>query len=355
MGKTCYTPADVLRVYFLLTALVAMRRLLQIPLLILVMLLFGALGLRLLTGQHFLHCFYQAFILLATVGSQEPQPLNDATMVFIIIYLSLGLGIFAYSAFQFGQILVNSNLRLVWERRKMEKEISKLSGHFIICGFGRMGQELCDYLHKRHQKFVVIDEDDELLTPEMREEGWLFLHGDATQDESLQRAGIACARALTTVLPTDADNLYVVLSARLLNANLQIVARASNDRAVRKMQQAGATRVINPLSSGAIRMARFMLSPSIENFVEVAESEGVDWEIADLQVPAHSPLVNQKLKDTSLRESGIMLLGVRRETGEKYFPPPGELTILAHDNLFAFGNSENLAKLTKQLDDNYSP
>ncbi len=326
-----------------------MLKLLQIPLLILTMLLFGAIGLQVLTRQSFLHCFYQAFILLATVGSQEPHPLTDATMIFIMIYLALGLGIFAYSAFQFGQILVNSDLRSVWERRGMEQRIDKLSGHFIVCGFGRMGHELCSYLDQRKQKFVVIDEREDVLTPELRQAGWLFLTGDATQDEVLQRAGIANARALTTVLPTDADNLYVVLSARLLNANLQIVARASDDRAVRKMQQAGATRVINPLSSGAIRMARFMLSPSIENFVEVTESEGVDWEIADLQVPQDSPLVNQRLKDTSLRESGIMLLGVRRDNGEKHFPPPGDLVILAHDYIFAFGNSEDLARLTNLL------
>jgi voltage-gated potassium channel len=111
------------------------------------------------------------------------------------------------------------------------------------------------------------------------------------------------------------------------------------------MMQAGATRVINPLSSGATRMARFMLSPSIENFVEVAESEGVDWEIADVQVPEDSPLVNRKLRDTSLRESGIMLLGVCRSTGEKHFPPPGDITINSGDSLFAFGSSDDLARL----------
>ncbi|MFY9251995.1 MAG: potassium channel protein [Fuerstiella sp.] len=332
-----------------------MRKLLQIPLLILAMLLFGAISLQILTGQRFLICFYQAFILLATVGSQEPPQMTDATMGFIIVYLALGLGVFAYSAFQFGQILVNSDIRSVWEQRAMEKEINKLSGHFIICGFGRMGHELCDYLYQRNQRFVVIDEEEDLLTPEMRQDGWLFLCGDATQDEVLERAGIANARALTKVLPTDADNLYVVLSARLLNNRLQIVARASNDTAVRKMQQAGATRVINPLSSGAIRMARFMLSPSIENFVEVAESEGVDWEIADVQVPEGSHLVNKRLKDTSLREDGIMLLGVRRENGDKIFPPPGDLVIMPHDSLFAFGNSVNLAQLTKLLESSKTP
>ncbi len=327
-----------------------MRSLFQIPFLVLSILLCGAVGLHLLTGQGLIHSFYQAFILLATVGSQEPEPLTEATMVFIIAYLACGLGIFAYSAFQFGQLLVNADLRALLERRRMERRINKLAGHFIVCGYGGMGRELCNYLHQRHQPFVIIDENPEVFTPEIRRDNWLFLQGDATQDAILKEAGIARARALTTVLPTNADNLYVVLSCRLLSDNLQIVARASDDRAAQKMQQAGATRVINPLSSGAIRMARFMLSPSIENFVEVSESEGVDWEIADVHVPENSPLVDQLLKDTTLREEGIMLLGVCRKSGEKFFPPPGDLQIHAGDNLFAFGSSDDLRRLTDLME-----
>lgn len=330
------------------------RHLLQIPLLILTLILFGATGLYLLTEMRFLDCFYIAFVMLATVGSQQPHPLNDPTRVFIILYLSLGLGIFAYSAFQFGQTFINADLRVIWERRRMEREIRKLTGHFIVCGLGRMGHELCCYLENRGQPFVVIDADDTVVSDDIRQAGWLFLQGDATQDEVLERAGILRARALTTVLPTDADNLYVVLSARLLNHSLQIVARAGDDRAAQKMQQAGATRVINPLSSGAIRMARFMLSPSIENFVEVAESEGVDWEIADLQVPENSSFVSRKLRDTGLSQDGIMLLGVCREDGQRFFPPPGDLTLEAHDNLFAFGNSDDLSRLTALLDEEHN-
>lgn len=323
-----------------------MRRLLQIPMLLMVILIIGAAGLHLLTGQPLLTCFFQAFILLTTVGSEEPQPMTPATMIFVMVYLGCGLGLFAYSAFQFGNLLLNSDLRAIVERRRMEKQIQKLTDHFIVCGFGRMGQELCDYLEKRHQPFVIIDENAEVFTPDLRQAGWLFLQGDATQDDILEVAGIRNARGLTTVLPTDADNLYVVLSARLLSSDLQIVARASNDRAAQKMQQAGATRVINPLSSGAIRMARFLLSPSIENFVEVTEGEGVDWEIADVQIPDDSPLINVALKETRLRESGIMILGVCRSSGEKLFPPPGSIKFEAGDNLFAFGNAEDLGRLS---------
>lgn len=324
-----------------------MRRLLQIPMLLTVVLVIGAVGLRLLTTQPLLTCFFHAFILLTTVGSEQPDPMTDSVMIFIMVYLACGLGLFAYSAFQFGNLLLNSDFRAIVDRRRMENTISKISDHFIICGFGRMGEELCDYLELRGQSFVVIDEREDAFSVELRQRGWLFLHGDATQDDILEVAGIKNARGLTTVLPTDADNLYVVLSARLLSDDLQIVARASNDRAAQKMQQAGATRVINPLSSGAIKMARIMLSPSIENFIEVTEGEGIDWEIAEVQIPGDSPLIAKALKDTGLRESGIMVLGVCRHSGQKLFPPPGHLQFEAGDNLFAFGNAEDLSRLSK--------
>ena len=327
-----------------------MRNLIQIPLLLFALLLLGAIGIRLLTGQPLLDCFYQAVVLLTTVGSQEPHPLTAGTKMFVVAYLLGGLGVFTYSAFQFGQTVVSGELRAVLERRRMESATHRLSNHFIICGFGRMGATLCGYLDRRSQTFVIIDENPEVLRSEFRDHEWQFLEGDATQDEVLRRAGVERARGLTTVLPTDADNLYVVLSARLLAPNLQIVARASDERAVEKMQQAGATRVINPLSSGAIRMARLMLSPSIENFVDVAESHGIEWEIADVQVPDDSPLVHQRLSETPLRESGIILLGVCRSNGETHFPPPAELTIEAGDNLFAFGRSEKMTALPTLLD-----
>ena len=327
-----------------------MRRLLQIPMLIAALLLIGAIGLHLLTRQPMLDCFYQCVILLTTVGSQEPDPLTSGTKIFIMIYLTCGIGVVTYGAVQFGQLLLNADLQAMLERRKMEKDIGKLSNHFIVCGFGRMGATMCEYLETRKQRFVVIDDNPAVFDEDFRARHWKYILGDASQDDVLNKAGISHARGLTTVLPTDADNLYVVLSARLLCRDLQIIARASDDRAAAKMTQAGATRVMNPLSSGAIRMARFMLSPSIENFVEVAESEGVDWEIADVQVPAQSVLVGRKLSESGLRDTGIMLLGVRKASGQKIFPPPGNLVIEPGDNLFAFASSDGVANLTAMLE-----
>jgi voltage-gated potassium channel len=327
-----------------------MRQLLQIPLLLLGMLLVGAIALNVITGQPMLHCFYQAVNLLTTVGSSEPRPVTNATRLFVITYLLGGLGVFTYSALKFGETLVNANVRLLLERRRMASIINKLEDHFIVCGYGRMGATLCDYLASRGQAFVVIDENEEIFGGEFAAHQWKYICGDASHDETLLAAGVTRARGLTCVLPTDADNLYVVLSARLLAPELQIVARASDDRASQKMMQAGATRVINPLSEGATRMARCMLSPSVENFVEVAESEGVDWQIADFNLQENSQLVGQKISDSGLREMGIMLLGVVTTTDQKYFPPPSDLKLSPGDNLFAFGSSDDVSRLIQLVD-----
>jgi voltage-gated potassium channel len=173
-----------------------------------------------------------------------------------------------------------------------------------------------------------------------RDLGWLYLIGDATDDGILIRAGIRRAKSLATVLPTDADNVYVVLTSRLLNDKLQIIARAGDEKAVDKLQRAGATRVVSPFTSGAVKIARFMLNPSIEDFLEVTDDRGSQLELADIMISAQSPYVGKKLMETDLRERGIMVIGIRRANGERLMPPPGSAVIEAGDSLFAFGSSQ---------------
>lgn len=318
-----------------------MRKLLLIIGLLFMFLLLGAVCFRLTEGWDWLQCFYEAVIIMTTVGlsATAQSELKPETKLFIICYLLVGVGIFTYSVSQLGQTLVNMQLRGFWERRAMNHAIRKLKDHFIVCGFGRMGQIICKYLHSRHKAFVIIDINGERMAEICREHGWLYLVGDATNDEALLTAGILEARALTTVLPTDADNVYVVLSARLLNEKLQIVARASDEKAVDKLERAGATRVVSPFSSGAMKMARFMLNPSVEDFFEVTDDHGSQLELADVQISNSSPCVGKRLMDTDLRERGVMVVGIRRANGERLMPPPGTAVIEPGDCLFAFGSS----------------
>ncbi|QDU35903.1 Voltage-gated potassium channel Kch [Maioricimonas rarisocia] len=316
-----------------------MRRFFSIAGLLLALTTAGAAGIRLLTGRSWLESSYLAVITLTTLGSEDVARGDPWAMFFVMMYLVCGLSIFTYSAFQIGQLIVNAEIRGMLERRRMDRQIKTLEDHFIICGMGRMGMAICEYLAERQRPFVIIDRDLPRLEEIAQEHDWLYLHGDATDDEVLVQAGIERARALATVLATDADNVYVVLSARMLSADAQIIARSSDDAAVQKLERAGASRVISPFSSGAVKMARFMLNPSIEDFLEITDARGSELELADVQIREGSPYIGMKLAETDLSRKGVMVIGIRRASGERLLPPSGNAMIHVGDSLFAFGSS----------------
>lgn len=300
----------------------------------------GTVGLKIITKADWLDCLYLSVITLTTVGFSETVDLGSAGRVFIIIYLVFGLGVFTYSASLLGQWIVNVRLQGLLERRHMENQIQKLSKHFIVCGLGRMGAIIASQLHERKQLFVAVDRGEDRLVEICNEHNWLYVIGDATDDETLARAGIRRAKSLAAVLPTDADNVYVVLSARMLTDELQIIARVNNEKAVVKLERAGATRVVRTFHTAANKMARFMLDPNIEDFLEIADSRGHELELADVLIAPDHQLVGKRLMDTTLTEQGVMVIGIRRQSGERLMPPPSTAVIMAGDSLFAFGSAQ---------------
>ena len=310
---------------------------------------FGTIGFRITSDTSWVESLYLAVVTLTTVGSRDAGD-DTGAMLFVVVYLMMGLGIFTFSAFQTGSWIVSADIHKVLERRRMQNQISSIENHSIICGQGRMGLAICEYLAERAKPFVVVDVDEERISPVCREKGWPFHVGDATDDDVLRKAGIERAASLTTALASDADNLYVVLSARMLNPELKIIARAFDEKAVEKLERAGATRVVSPFWTGAVKMARFMLNPSIEDFIEIADSRGNELELADIQIPADSAYVGRKLMDTDLRTRGVMVIGIRRADGERLMPPPGEALIHAGDSLFVFGNSDAVNAIVDDAD-----
>jgi len=330
-----------------------MNRIATISSLLVLLTSIGVAGFKLVEPEaSWLDCAYMTVITLSTVGYREVIDVsnNDAAKLFTMTYLVTCLGVFMYSAVQLGQwiVLVNLNSRSILEKRRMHHQIDEIHDHFIVCGQGRMGAAICGYLSDRNKPFVVVDTNEDVVSETCRERGWLYVIGDATDDEVLERAGIRRARSLASVLPTDADNVYVVLSARLLNGDLQIVARATEQKAIEKMERAGATRIVSPFSSGAEKIARFMLNPSIEDFLEVADSQGNDLELANVQISQQSPYVGKQLMDTDLREKGVMVIGIHRVDGERLMPPPGTAVIKQGDSLFAFGTA---SAVNEMIDD----
>lgn len=316
-----------------------MRTMLNTAALLLTLTVFGTIGFRLTTNSSWLGSVYLAVVTLTTVGSRDAAT-NTPSTIFVIVYLVTGLGIFTFSAFQFGSWVVSAEFHKMLERRRMQNRISNLENHSIVCGQGRMGLAICEYLAERGRSIVVVDHDEDRITPVCQENGWPFVIGDATDDDVLKSAGIERAASLTTVLATDADNLYVVLSARMLNPEVKIIARAVDEKAVEKLERAGATRVVSPFRTGAVKMARFMLNPSIEDFIEIADSRGNELELADIQISPESDYVGRKLMETDLRSRGVMVIGIRRENGDRLMPPPGNAVIEANDCLFVFGNAD---------------
>lgn len=326
----------------------AYRQLLVIVVLLTLLTAFGTIGLRLITGAGWFDCLYMAVITLTTVGYGESIPLGTGGRVFIIGFLICGVGIFTFSIFTLGQWVVNARMQQFWQRRRMQQAIDRMENHFIVCGAGRMGSTICEQLHQRKQPFVVIESSGSRAEVVCEQRGWPSVVGDATDDQTLLRAGVQRARALASVLPTDADNVYVVLSARMLAAELQIIARASDEKAVEKLERAGATRVVSPFASGAMKMARFMLTPSIEDFLDIADGQGHQLELADIQITGDSPFVGRTLAECDLRRLGVIVLGIRRANGERLMPPAGTSTILAGDSLFAFGSSQAVNEMLTQ-------
>ncbi len=316
--------------------------------LLLAMTLIGVFGFRFFSEAPWTDCLYMSVITLSTVGYTEAVPLDQAGKIFVIIYIVVGIVVFAYHAAVVAQWVVSDELQAFMEKRRMTRQIGELENHFIVCGLGRVGRSICDYLASRNQPFVVIDTNEELLRAVCRAEDWSYVVGDATDDAVLREARIEHAKSLASVLPTDGDNIYVVLSARMLKTDLQIIARTADDRAVEKMERAGANRVISPLMTSGIKMARFMLNPSLDDFIEIADSQGNDLELADVQIEPESQLVGQQLAQTGLGRQGVMVIGIRRQDGERLMPPPGETVIHAGDSLFAFGPTDAVNRMLRE-------
>jgi voltage-gated potassium channel len=329
-----------------------MRRLASILAIIITLVTAGTIGFRLLEeGKEeatWLNCTYMAVTTLTTVGYGEVIPLSERGRVFVMCYLFVGFGMFTYSAFSMGQLLVSNEIQGHLEKRRMEQTIRALRDHHLICGIGRMGSTICKEMHERDRPFVIIDRDEARLTTIAKAQHWNYVVGDATDDEILKRAGIAHAKSLAAVLPTDADNVYVVLSARLLHHGLQIIARAGDEKAAAKLMQAGANRVVSPFTTAATKMARFMVNSNIADFLEIADGQGHELELADIEIGPNCTLIGKALKDSDLRELGVMVVGIRRASGERLMPPPGSAVIQKGDCLFVFGVTDVVNKLVSE-------
>ena len=274
--------------------------------------------------------------------------LSSTGRLFTIVLIIVGVGFIAYSAGSIVQFMVEGQLRSILGRKKVEKKISSLRGHYIICGYGRIGSNICHELKERPVPFVVVEHDQKRCEQLSRDEV-LFVEGDATQDETLLKAGIQHARGLVTAVTSDTANVYITLTARGLNPDLFILSRASEEGAEKKLRRAGANKVISPYVMGASRMAQAILRPSVVDFIEIATAgKNFELQIEESRVAGDSGLVNKTLITSGIRkEFGVIIVGIKKGDGQMLFNPEPTTLIEAGDILITLGEQAAVERLEK--------
>lgn len=279
---------------------------------------------------------FMTVITLSTVGYGEAWPLSRAGQLWSVLVIAFGIVTISYAFTSLLSVVVGGELRFLRERKRMEKAIEHLDKHVIICGYGRMGAMIADNLRQSGLSVVVVDRE-RTLEPDLREAQIPYVIGDATEEETLLHAGLKRARALVLALPTDADNVYVTLSAYTLCPGLEIIARAEQQSTESKLTRAGASRVVCPQIIGATKIANILTRPTVVDFVDVA-NKGVDLEIDEYTLGARSPLVGRSLRDSEIRRNtGAIVVAIKRADGRALIGPDPDLMLQSKDTLILVG------------------
>lgn len=311
---------------------------------------FGVLGYMLLTGMNFSDALYMTVITVTTVGYKEVQPLDTVGRVFTMLLLVGGLGIVFYGVSILARDLIEGELQQAFGRRKMQRQVEQIKDHFVVCGFGRMGRIVCKELAAKPVPFVVIERESNELD-EARRDGYACVVGDATEDDVLITAGVQRARGLIAALSKDADNVYVVLSAKELKPDLLVVARAEDERGERKLLHAGATRVVSPYVIGGSRMAHALLRPAVLDVIDLATHyRSMELQIEEVTVGVGGFSAGQTLAESGIREMlGIIVIAIKKPTGELQFNPASDVRIEVGDRLVLIGQTTNLRELERRV------
>jgi|Deesub1362B_J571_1020462.scaffolds.fasta_scaffold00078_56 voltage-gated potassium channel len=313
---------------------------------VLLVILIGTIGYMLVEKWGFFDSLYMTVITLTTIGYKEVHPLSGAGRAFTLLLVFFGLSVVFYVINNGIKVVIEGELRDILGRRKVEKLLKTMKGHFIICGYGRMGRIICKEFKQKGIPFVVIEKEPQETDAD---EDIVFLYGDATRDDLLLKAGIQRAKGLISVLSTDAQNLYVVLSARGLNPDLLIVARAGEEGSEQKLIRAGANRVVSPYHIGGLRIAHSVLKPAVVDFIEFATRTGnLELQMEEVRVEEGSPIVDKTIHESGIgRELGVIVVAIKRAEGEMKFNPMHNTVIRAGDTLIAIGEIARLKKLEK--------
>jgi voltage-gated potassium channel len=314
---------------------------------LLALMLIGIAGFHYIEHWTWFEGFYMVLTTITTIGYGELHPLSPTGRLFNTFIIVTGVALVLLLTGGAAQALLEFELQTVFGRRRMERDISRLSGHYIICGAGRVGRSVARELARKPIPFLVIDTDEHKLK-RYADSGWLMLQGDATQESVLRQAQVEKARGLVAATTADAVNIYVILTARELNPSLKIIARASEESAEKHLVTAGADSVVSPYNFAGYRIAQSFLRPHVVDFFDTAMDRQGKLEIEEILVQRGSAISDKTLETSRLRqESGVIVLAIKGEGSEMHFNPAPNDVIHSGDHLIVMGRPEGLQHLEK--------
>jgi voltage-gated potassium channel len=325
------------------------RRLFFIPIIFVVILSIGTAGYLIFQPEYgFLDALYMTVITITTIGYSEIIPLSGSGRIFNLFLIGIAVvGIFMIARMA-GQMIIEGEILKVFGRRKMDKQLSTISNHHIVCGYGRVGRVICDELTRHGEPFVVIERTAKIVD-EIRELGLIHVEGDCTQDGVLLAAGVNRARSLMNAIPDEAEAVYTTLSARLFKPDIFIMGRADTIKAEQMLRRAGANRVISPQVAAGIRMAMAVLRPSVIDFIAIDSAiEDGGARVEEVEVLPGSILAGKSLREADFRvRYGLNIIGVKKPDGSIIYNPTADYTLRVGDTLILFGSNAQLSKADK--------
>ena len=304
----------------------------------------GTFGFYLIEGWSLTESLYTTVITLSTVGYGDFYPETTGGRLFTVILVIFGVDTMLYTIGLLTETMVDARFRSLMGRGKLEKMIKKLNRHYIICGCGRIGYLICKELSQEKIDFVVIDDNPEIIQ-KIHDEGFIYYKGDATQDKILIAAGIKRARGIICALPSDAQNLYVILTAKELNPDIYVLSRSEEIESEHRLLRAGADRVISPYVLGGMRMAMAISRPAMLDFIEITtRRQSLELRMEEIDIGEGSPVIGKSLEESEIRQRyGLIIVAVKKDSGQMMFNPVASYVISKADKLIALGEDKNVS------------